>query len=45
MKDYRVVPGSCCLQKVPLPEIYPCHSNRHGATQCQIVMCASGSDQ
>lgn len=48
MKEYscdRVVPESCCLQKVPLQEIYPCHSDLHGVTRCQIVRCASGSDQ
>lgn len=43
--DDRVVPESCCLQKVLQQEICPCHSDPRGVTQCQIARCALGSDQ
>lgn len=36
------MPESCCLQKVPQPGIYLCHSDQHGVIQCQIARCASG---
>ncbi|CAL2244873.1 unnamed protein product [Prunus armeniaca] len=31
------MPESCCLQKAPQPEIYLCHSDRHGVIQCQTT--------
>jgi len=31
------IPGFCCSQKAPQPQIYPCHSVLHDANKFQTV--------
>ena len=39
------MPESYCLQIALQLEIYPCHLDQHGVTQCQIARYGGGSDQ